>query len=81
MRIIWKTRPDSWTITIEQNVQLQVFKLDQNDRPAATSDLHIFSLTQFTQTFFNVSLQNLYHISISQISQMGSKLGRKLDRK
>ena len=35
MRNIWKTRPDSWTITIKQNVQFQVgicsvkFQLDQ----------------------------------------------------
>ena len=35
MHNIWKTRPDSWTITIKQNVQFQVeicskkFELDQ----------------------------------------------------
>ena len=53
MRNIWKTGPDSWTITIEQNLQLQVgiyhekFHLDQiqNSRPAATFDRQIFSLT------------------------------------
>ena len=46
MRNIWKTRPDSYSITIEQNVQFQVgiyhekFQLDQiqNGRPAANSD-------------------------------------------
>ena len=45
---IWKTRPDSQTITIEQNVQFQVgiymyhekIQLDQNQNglPAATFD-------------------------------------------
>ena len=57
---IWKTGPDSWTITIEQNVQFQVgiyhekFQHEkiQNGRPAATSDRQIFSLTRFTQQFF-----------------------------
>ena len=60
MRNIWKTGPNSWTITIEQNVQFQVWichekfqhKKIQNGRPAATSDRQIFSLTQFTQHFF-----------------------------
>ena len=41
---IWKTGPDSYTITIEQNVQFQVgiyhekcpFDQLQNDRPTAT---------------------------------------------
>ena len=33
-------------------------------------------LTRFTQHFFNVSLQNLYHISISLIAQMSLKLGK-----
>ena len=59
MRNIWKTRPDSYTITIKQNVQFQVgiyhdkFQLDQiqNGRPAADSDRQIFSLTRFTQHF------------------------------
>ena len=54
MRNIWKTGPDSQTITIEQNVQFQVgiywyekFQHDKikNGRPAATSDRQIFSLT------------------------------------
>ena len=68
MRNIWKTGTDRYTITIEQNVQFQVgvyhekCRLDQiqNGRPAATFDRRIFSLTQFTQIFFYVSLQNLY---------------------
>ena len=49
MRIIWKTRPDSWTITIERNVQFWVeicrenFQPGQiqNGRPAATFDFNM----------------------------------------
>ena len=60
MRNIWKTGSDSYTITIEQNVQFQVgichekikHEKFKNGRPAATSDRQIFSLTRFTQHFF-----------------------------
>ena len=45
----WKTRPDSYTITIEQNVQFQVeiyhekipLNQIQNDRPTATFDFNM----------------------------------------
>ena len=60
MRNIWKTEPESWTITIEQNVQFQVgiyheqFQHDKikNGPPAATSYRQIFSITRSTQHFF-----------------------------
>ena len=59
MRNIWKTGPDSQTITIEENLQFQVgiyhkkFQHDKikNGQPAATSDRQIFSLMRFTQHF------------------------------
>ena len=49
MRNILKTGPDSWTITIEQNVQFQIWiynekmQLDQiqNSRPVSTFDLNM----------------------------------------
>ena len=47
MRNIWKTRPDSYTITFEQKVQFQLAvkknQLDkiQNCRPAATFDFNM----------------------------------------
>ena len=60
MRIIWKSGPDSLTITIEQNVQFHLgiyhekcqHDKIQNGRPVATSDRQLFSLTRFTQLFF-----------------------------
>ena len=49
MRNVWKTRPDSYTITIKKNVQFQVgiyhekFQLDQsqNCQPASTFDFNL----------------------------------------
>ena len=48
----------------------------QNGRPAATLDRQIFSLKRFTRTFFYVSLQNLYQISISLIARMSSRVSK-----
>ena len=63
MRNIWKTGPDSWTITIKQNGQFQVgiyhekFHHDkiQNGRPAATSDRQISRLRDSLNIFLCIA--------------------------
>ena len=87
MRNIWKTRPDSWTITIEQNVQFQVliyhekFQLYQiqNGRRAATSDRQIFSLTRFTQHFLCIAPKFMPYIHFTNCSDEFES-GQDLDR-
>ena len=83
MRNIWKTGPDSWTITVEQNVQFQVGIYHEKVSliKFKMADLRPLSNEKFLRyrdslNIFYVSLQNVYHISISLISRTSSKLGK-----
>ena len=75
------TGPDSWTITIEQNVHFQVGIYHENlnfikFKMAELRPLPIDKFSRIHSAFFYILLQNLCHISISLISRTSSKLGK-----